>query len=463
MKSQKQSEKKSINAPSAGSLKPNEQTEETAIIIPTNRAEAHAWLLSFKEVKENWLDEVKGERTGSEKTQAGYLDMIIPFVQYMNATPTEIVAKGAEEVRKEAASTEGLELKTWADRATLAFFNWIQTQTAKKTKKKITRYSAKTFYGTARSFLRHNGFTFKGKTPIAQVGTTTKLPSNEQLAEAWKMANTAQKLACGVLRSTLWRPEDALALIFGDLQDQFDAQRFYIEKVTQKEELKVGVYLTAETTEIVRLVMRKRYGDAKPNPSDRVLDYNYNNLLTHVQNFGKNVGLTLSPKYFRKLGRTRCAPVIGQDAVFKMGGWALPGVGKNYVLPAPEDTLKCYLQIENLLTFEPKAVSDKEQQIENLIIGAMAQGILRPERANEMRAVFRTKALTPEEAAMEIRKEAEKAKQNEQQPKTATNGDCPDGKHCQRIVSEAELEDELAQGWRVAAVLPSGKIVVSNE
>jgi len=44
--------------------------------------------------------------------------------------------------------------------------------------------------------------------------------------------------------------------------------------------------------------------------------------------------------------------------------------------------------------------------------------------------------------------------------RSATNGGSID---CQKIVSEEELESYLAKGWRVQAVLPSGKIVVSNE
>ena len=34
---------------------------------------------------------------------------------------------------------------------------------------------------------------------------------------------------------------------------------------------------------------------------------------------------------------------------------------------------------------------------------------------------------------------------------------------CQRIVSEEELGEYLARGWRVQAILPSGRIVVDNE
>jgi len=43
--------------------------------------------------------------------------------------------------------------------------------------------------------------------------------------------------------------------------------------------------------------------------------------------------------------------------------------------------------------------------------------------------------------------------------KTALTG----GTDCQRIVTEEELEGYLASGWRVCAVLPSGRVVISNE
>lgn len=39
---------------------------------------------------------------------------------------------------------------------------------------------------------------------------------------------------------------------------------------------------------------------------------------------------------------------------------------------------------------------------------------------------------------------------------------CSDGQHCQHIVSEEELPALLAEGGHVAAVLPSGKVVVET-
>jgi len=431
------------------------------INIPKERAEAMKWLLQFEEVKQ-WLDGVKSQRTGSEKTRINYLDHFKVFIKYMDMTPTELLAKAWSEQKREMTA-EKPPAKTWAEQQAVNCIDFLVKQGRKKG-------GAVQVYGVARSFFRYNGIQFKAKTPQASVETIYRLPSNQQLAQAWKIATLEQRLAAGILRSTGMRPEDALALVWSDLQWQYDSSRAYIEKLSQKEDLRFNVYLTAETSELVRLEMRKRFGDVNAIPEDaKLLDYNYNNLLGLIRRFGENVGLKLSPKYFRKLFRTRCSPIIGKDAVQKMAAWKIPGAGKHYFLPAPEDCLKTYLEIERLLTFEPKTVADKEQIIENLIISAVAQG-LPLEKAQEMRNIFQAGAFKPEEAAVEIRKAIEQFKGKEEQkkrsePETATDGGtrCTNGVHCQRIVAEEELEPLLMQGWRVAAVLPSGKVVISNE
>ena len=51
----------------------------------------------------------------------------------------------------------------------------------------------------------------------------------------------------------------------------------------------------------------------------------------------------------------------------------------------------------------------------------------------------------------------EAAKRKERKEK-----ECTDGEHCQRVASEAELPELLADGWHASIVLPSGKIVVER-
>jgi hypothetical protein len=50
----------------------------------------------------------------------------------------------------------------------------------------------------------------------------------------------------------------------------------------------------------------------------------------------------------------------------------------------------------------------------------------------------------------------EAAKRKERKEKECTDG------HCQRVASEAELPELLAEGWHASIVLPSGKIVVER-
>jgi hypothetical protein len=39
---------------------------------------------------------------------------------------------------------------------------------------------------------------------------------------------------------------------------------------------------------------------------------------------------------------------------------------------------------------------------------------------------------------------------------------CEDGRHCQRVVTEEELPELLAEGFKVVATLPSGKVVIDG-
>lgn len=410
--------------------------------MPENRREAHKWLLGFKEIKENWLDEVRSERTGSEKTPGAYLDHMRKFVVFMDMTPAEIITKAFKEQKSEMEEGRQ-ERKGWAEKQAIAFFNKLQEQGRK-------RIGAKGAYGAVRSFFRYNGILFKSKTPDATVETTYRLPTAEQLTKGWKIATMDQKLAVGILRSTGLRPEDALTLEWGDLQWQYDPKRAYVEKVSQKEDLRFGVYLTAETTELVQLEMKRRYGGQETPKAARLLPYNYNNLHDLVKRFGENIGLALSPKYFRKLFRTYCSPIISKDAVCKMAAWTIPGAGKHYFLPPPEECLNSYLKVEALLTFEAGTAADLEERLKKNEAIARIQGKL-----------LTDEPLTPEDYKDVKRYNIRLGKRREKLK--AEN--CEDGEHCGESfeqISEGELLGYLRRGWTVAARLSGGEVIVKR-
>jgi len=417
--------------------------------------------LSVEEIRKfqcvkDWLSGVKRQRTGSDKTAENYLRNFTEYVNHRQKTPDELL-------KEDVPYREGKKI-TVAEYNVDQYFTWLQDKKEGPIKRRgkgrgLGRGSAKTIYGTLRSFFRQNEVVFYSKTPQAIVETKPLQISDETLRKMWKQATLEEKLPLAFARSTGWRPEDMLALTYGDVKQDLESgeSRIYIEKVTAKEDLWAAVFYTEEATEILRLAIenRKKKGEVFTDGT-KILPYKYGQLLQYFTQAGKRIDVRLSPKFFRKWFRTKCSPIIGKDAVFRMAAWTLPGVGKHYDLPDRNETLERFIRIEQLLTFEPKAVSDKEQQIQNLINFAIAQG-LQPIKAEELRRVFKSEALTPEQAAERLREELVKEK-----PETATDRDCLDGQHCQKIVSEDELPKMLAQGWKAVMVCPSGKVVVER-
>jgi hypothetical protein len=80
----------------------------------------------------------------------------------------------------------------------------------------------------------------------------------------------------------------------------------------------------------------------------------------------------------------------------------------------------------------------------------------------EIKTVFRS-VRAPRTVEAEIKALTAELAKEQKKRKAPTNNGCADGGHCEKICAESDLEVLLAQGWRVAAVLPCGKIVVSNE
>jgi hypothetical protein len=102
---------------------------------------------------------------------------------------------------------------------------------------------------------------------------------------------------------------------------------------------------------------------------------------------------------------------------------------------------------KNLVKDKPDA-EERQQQLESLLKKAKT--------VEEIDEAMKTAATETEEKQKE-----DKLRKNTLKPPMASkeNGE----EDCQRIITENDLEKWLSRGWHVQAVLPSGKIVVSNE
>lgn len=371
---------------------------------------------ALRELGENpkiveWFDRVKKNGTGSSGTLGLYLHDIRDFLAFAKMTPEEILTTAAEKLREESKS--GLQKETWAETLTTSFFN--------AECKKGARTSAKRKYGAVRSFFRSHGLLFTGKTPDATTETAPLRVYEDELTKFWNAASLQEKQVVSALRSTGWRPSELVdtggregkvrkGITYGDIKKDLERgeKRLYFERVSKKESIWIATFFSVEATNITRLVLeqRKNAGEVFTDET-RIFPYGEAQLAQYVRQAAERVGLKITPKTFRKMFRTRCESIIGKEAVYRMAGWTIPGVGKVYNLPPREETLKRFLQIERLITFEQTPASSDDARKEAVLTFAKMVGYSE-DKIEDMRARFRRGVTTPDELD-----EIEKALQGE--------------------------------------------------
>jgi site-specific recombinase XerD len=175
----------------------------------------------------------------------------------------------------------------------------------------------------------------------------------------------------------------------------------------------------------------------------------------------KRSGVKFSPHDFRRYGQTQLEEArLAPNWIRKILGHKVKGEENPYSRPKVEQLRQAYREALPHLIFIEKGATMEERLKEMEEFKKELEERLGPELYQKGKAlgVLRAKkAPKPsEEEIVELRKKLEKAK-------TETNdGNCANGHNCQQIVSEEELPSLLTQGWRVSAVLPSGKVVVER-
>lgn len=304
----------------------------------------------------NWLTDVMAERTGSRRTEAMYLYYLHGFMAWAGEnvgagmTPDGIIDIAMAKLREDAMSK-------WAERTTKRFFNWMCNDS------KLARTTAKTRYGAVRSFFRYNGIRFTGRTPAATARTRYVIPEKAKLQKMWRIATLFEKIRVGLLNDTGLRPRDVVNLKYSAIKDSFEKgeEYIYIESVSEKEDLSFAVCLTRTTTQLMHTYFefRAREGETIANGTPIITERHSlgqpigtNALYRNIRDLGAKVGIKMSPKYFRKLFRTNCSPIIGRDVTCKMAGWTIPGAGKHYFLPPKSKTVEEYKKIEQIICLE---------------------------------------------------------------------------------------------------------------
>ena len=387
-----------------------------------------------------WLDSQKNS------TRSAYVTYWKYFLEFTELTGDQILADRRKDKEYE-----------W-EKKTLEFKTWMMEE------KKKAETSATTAAASVRSFFSFHRFPLKFRRGEKKRLTEAEAKyedyrySREDLAKMASFSGLKERYVLIVGKSFGLRVGDFIALTRGDLEAYLDREvPISIGKyVTQKGRVPAYPMIDSDALPVIKLMLEDMTRQGRTKPNERMLKYKDSNQLTKiVQRLTKRAGVEIGDKRvrfhcLRKFLTDHLSSYMSESKWKQIVGKKISEGA--YVSP---DTLReDYKRAMNETTFT-KAVSEEDMELlakkEALKMLAKMQGMTE----GEMKKIFQLrKVLT---VADQVKVLEELTEEN-----TATNGGCQNG-NCQRIVSEEELPSLLAQGWRVSAVLPSGRVVVSNE
>ena len=331
-----------------------------------------------------------------------------------------------------------------------------------------------------------------------------KCPTQEELREEEYNAHIRDKAIINLLSSGGFRVGTAVKLVWGDLYELWDFVKdeavwdgvtnvhIGIESRRLKGEGYEGVeqhtFLTRYACDVL-LKYAEWYSQRREITPDAPLLISRSasgghGAFTALEDNGIRQALKklgpYTPHDFRRFHETQLeASRINPNWIKKMQGKKLRGEDNPYSRPKIEQLRRAFKDAEQFLTLEePRAVDMEKMRIETALDSLRLAGrteaeietvreLLMGKPANEavreiplfgeaLSRIFEREGWDPSESHLIpkslIDEEIERIKRERERRRRE-----------QRIVSEDDLSNHLSHGWRVAAVLPSGRIVVERE
>lgn len=351
------------------------------------------------------------------------------------------------------------------ERLVLQFKQWMQ-------EKGFSDLTATTSAMAARGFFQYHYMPLNYRR-----AETKKLGEGSRKTEDYKfsvddlkrmadVANLQEKYVVVAGKSFGLRASDFLNLRRGDLEPYIDRQvPIGIGQIaTQKEKVPAYPFIDSDAQPVIKLLLQQMDRKGRTNATDKILTYKWEKELSAVvRRLATNAGI----KYGSKRVRFHCLRKFLIDRLsshMSTEKWKQI-VGKKIAEGAyvSADSLREDYQRTMVDTAFAKAASEDEIELraaQRALEMQLNASVSIPQHIKEQ-LLKKIRAVKKMENWKSVEEEVTDQFKNSQ--RTPTNNNCADGQHCQRLVGEDELPGLFLQGWRVAAVLPSGKIVVSNE
>ena len=422
-------------------------------IKPSNVLEL--WAKQFSEVYEQWLPHLQN------KTQNAF--DLYRYCEWVKLSPTELLA-----LKENPANLE-------AERLLNKFVavdeknNLINSPFTKSVTFRITT-AIRSFFKWSMKDLA----AIAGKLEIEKEKETKK-PTKEDLHKLWRAANNPRdRSIITLVNSSSIAKETIIKLRWGHLEDGWENRD--VPHISIKSELIKGhgrgryrgvrqeTFITPEAKRDLldwKEWCEKRMGRAMTKEDEIYREtyrpyepLKYRRLGNIIWELARNTGVDFSLHDARRYVQTALEEAgIPESWLRKIRGRKVAGSAAAYSKPEIEKLRTAYRRALPYLMFIEKPSAPIKEPTDEEVLEALKNAS--PEQREAMWATMRTFM-----SGWRLKKLAPKIKPLlEDFKRTETNGGQAD---CQRIVSEEELPNLLAQGWRVSAVLPSGKIVVEN-
>jgi integrase len=396
-----------------------------------------------------WLNSLKKSTKGTYKTYWKY------FREFTGMTGDQIIAdRKADKEHK------------WA-RKVMEFKQWMMDE------KHLAPYTATTAAMALRGFFAYHYMPLKyRRTELKRLSEKTRKTEDykfsvEDLKKMADVANLSEKYVLVAGKSFGLRAGDFLRLTRGDVEPYIDYPvPISIGEIgTGKEKVSAYPFIDSDAQPVIKLMLEQMDRKKRTKATDRILTYKWEKELSQtLKRLARRAGIKTGNKQVR-FHCLRKFLIDNISSLMSESKWKqIVGKAISEGAYVSADSLRDDYKRAMTKTTFTKLVSENEVELraaQRMLEMTLNLSPNIPEHVKEtlrkkIKAIKKMKDLKPIENEV-----AEQVKASEQP--TQTNRDCANGYHCQRIVSEADLGAMLAQGWRVAAVLPSGKIVVSNE
>jgi integrase/recombinase XerD len=424
-------------------------------------SERRTWCYSFKASK-LWLTAIQTDKSGSKHTEREYCRGLKAFCDWIGKTPDQLITERKAEL-KDAETEMDTENKLREFCAVL------------ENKKTVTRTTIATkYHAPVKSFYSYNNVPLKLRTP--KHTTREREPHTiEQIKALMKIVDVRERAFIMLLKDSGMSREDAVMLRYGDIKAEYEAGKevIHLKVVRQKESIEYDTFIGKNAIESIKayLEFRQRPRTITRIEKDEKITETITEKITEdtpiiatlhgkaltPENFSTifdrlsdKAGFKTSPHRFRKFFESHLGLSAPSMLVKKWMGHSL-GVETAYFKPSIEEQRQKYIESYREIDLSEKQTLSELKVKQMIALEQLKQTVTSEKYAELEKLVLQT------QSTKELDDLGSNIRSGKIQLEPIKREDC------QFLINENELENYIARGFRFVAVLPSGKLLVSNE